>query len=312
MFSIGIPAYKAKDLKECIDSILIQTYKDFELIIVNDCSPEPIDEIVSQYDDLRIRYYKNEKNFGAEHVVDNWNKCLSFAKGEYFVLMGDDDKMEAEYLEEFVRLVNNYPTLDVWHCRSIIIDGDSKPIRLTPNNPEYEDVYDYIINCFGEREQFISDFVYRTAALNLNGGYCKLPLAWCSDYLTSFVLAQKQGIAHTNKLIFNYRSHSTSITSTGNLELKFEAMDLYIDWIKKFLSNEPNNEYLLLKHQMIKNLLNKFIIRERQDEIRTAFGKRNLYQGFLKYFQIKRKYNLSISDLIGSIAASFYFRSLRK
>jgi glycosyltransferase involved in cell wall biosynthesis len=92
LFSIGIPAFKAKYLNECIDSILRQTYANFELIIVNDASPEDLETIVKSFTDSRIKYYCNDKNFGAEHVVDNWNKCLSIATGDFFVLMGDDDK----------------------------------------------------------------------------------------------------------------------------------------------------------------------------------------------------------------------------
>jgi glycosyltransferase involved in cell wall biosynthesis len=64
-FSILIPVYKSKYLKECIDSILMQTFNNFELIILNDDSPEDIDNIVSSYQDNRIRYYKNDKNVGA-------------------------------------------------------------------------------------------------------------------------------------------------------------------------------------------------------------------------------------------------------
>ena len=92
-FSILVPAFKARFLAECIDSILSQTYTNLELIIVNDASPENLDEIVSRYDDARIQYYVNEKNFGAINVVDNWNKCLSYATGEYVICMGDDDKL---------------------------------------------------------------------------------------------------------------------------------------------------------------------------------------------------------------------------
>ena len=98
-FSITIPAYKAKYLNECIDSILAQTYKDFELVIVNDASPEDLDSIVNQYIDSRIRYYVNEKNCGAINVVDNWNKCLEYAKGEFIICMGDDDKLMPNCLE---------------------------------------------------------------------------------------------------------------------------------------------------------------------------------------------------------------------
>lgn len=82
-FSVTVPAYKAQFLAECIDSILAQTYKNFELIIVNDASPQDLDSIVSKYDDPRIRYYKNKVGFGAEHVVGNWNKCLEYATGDY-------------------------------------------------------------------------------------------------------------------------------------------------------------------------------------------------------------------------------------
>ena len=81
-FSVTVPAYKAQFLAECIDSILTQTYKNFELIIVNDASPQDLDCIVSKYDDPRIRYYKNEVGFGAEHGVGNWNKCLEYTTGD--------------------------------------------------------------------------------------------------------------------------------------------------------------------------------------------------------------------------------------
>jgi glycosyltransferase involved in cell wall biosynthesis len=70
-FSVTVPAYKAQFLSECIDSILAQSCKNFELIIVNDAWPQNLDSIASKYDDPRIRYYKKKVGFGAEHVVGN-------------------------------------------------------------------------------------------------------------------------------------------------------------------------------------------------------------------------------------------------
>ena len=72
-FSVTIPAYKDRYLKETIDSVLAQTYQNYEIVIVNDASPYDLDSIVQQYTDQRIRYFKNEKNCGAKNVVDNWN-----------------------------------------------------------------------------------------------------------------------------------------------------------------------------------------------------------------------------------------------
>ena len=92
-FSITIPAYKDKYLKETIDSVLAQTYQNYEIVIVNDASPYDLDRIVTKYNDPHIRYFKNEKNCGAKDVVDNWNISLSHATGEYLICMGDDDKL---------------------------------------------------------------------------------------------------------------------------------------------------------------------------------------------------------------------------
>ncbi|HBR4622135.1 TPA: glycosyltransferase, partial [Klebsiella pneumoniae] len=106
----------------------------------NDASPEDLDIIVSKYNDDRIKYYKNEKNFGAENVIENWNKCLSYASGEYFILMGDDDKLSLNYLKEFDELIEKNPDFNVYHCRSLIIDENSNVSTLTQSWPAHESV----------------------------------------------------------------------------------------------------------------------------------------------------------------------------
>ena len=71
LFTIAIPAYKSKFLSEAIDSCLAQTYTNFELVIVDDASPEALKSVVDRFHDNRIRFYRNEKNCGAVDVVDN-------------------------------------------------------------------------------------------------------------------------------------------------------------------------------------------------------------------------------------------------
>lgn len=235
-FSICISAYKSTYFRECIESVLKQNYGDFELIILDDCSPECIHSIVREFDDWRITYYRNECNVGAERLVDNWNKCVEFSKGEYLVLLGDDDKIDSEYLSEFAKLIDRFPSLDVYHCRSKIIDHRGDVIMLTPSWPEYEDIYDNIWHRItSKRVQFISDFVYRLDTLKERGGFYYMPLAWGADDISAFIACQTKGIAHTNNPVFNYRSNSLSITSTGDIIKKFEANRQYEKWVMEFL-----------------------------------------------------------------------------
>ena len=301
-FSIGVPAYKGRFLQECIDSLLAQTVQDFELIIINDCSPEALDEIIGRYDDRRISYYKNPKNIGAEHVVQNWNKCLEKASGEYFILMGDDDMMEPDYLEEFLKLIHKYPTLDVYHCRSQIIDENSIPVTLTPSCPEFETVYDNIWHRInnGKRAQFISDFVFRTSFLRTNGGFYNLPLAWGSDEITSYMACGIKGIAHTNKPIFKYRRSRFNITSTGNPEIKLQAINLEQKWFKEFLISEPTCSQDSILYKDINRIVRNYIKRKKVFVVSTSL-KVNFWRNIGKWILNSRKYNLSVPEVFYAI-----------
>lgn len=223
-FSIAIPAYKASYLKECIDSILCQTYKDFELIIVNDASPENLDSIVTSYDDSRIRYYVNEKNCGAIDVVDNWNKCLSYAKGDYIICMGDDDRLLPNCLEEYDNLIKKIPNLGVYHAWTEIIDEYSNVVQMQEARPLYEGVYSMMWGRWKGRLQYIGDFLFDRRLLVSNGGFYKLPLAWASDDITAYTAAKKNGIANMQVPGFQYRVNSQTISSTGNVTLKLQAI----------------------------------------------------------------------------------------
>src|SRR5690606_21797579 len=121
-FSVCIPAYKSRFLSACVHSILGQSYADFGAMLLNDSSVEAVEAIVRSFTDRRIRYYANEHNVGAVRLTDNWNRCLALAKGEFVVVMGDDDRLAPDYLDTFMALMAQYPGLDVYHCRSLIID----------------------------------------------------------------------------------------------------------------------------------------------------------------------------------------------
>ena len=214
-FSITIPAYKSLYLKEAIDSCLNQTYVNFELIIVDDNSPNDIKSIVNQFSDSRLFYYRNSNNCGALNVVDNWNLCLQHTTGDYIMLIGDDDKLPRDSLKNYVQIIENYPNCNVYHGRTILIDEDSQPIYIQEARPACESLSSAIWHRIDGRQQFIGDFLFNTHCLRERGGFLKLPLAWGSDDLSVFYSINEEGLGNCNEPCFCYRVNRYSITSSG-------------------------------------------------------------------------------------------------
>lgn len=126
--SIGIPVYNAeKFLREGLDSILAQTYNDFEIIIADNDSTDQTRKICLEYaqKDPRVKYHRNEKNLGA---APNHNLVFRLAKGEYFKWAGYDDVISSDFLEKCVEILDKNPDVVLCMPRSCLIDENGKYI----------------------------------------------------------------------------------------------------------------------------------------------------------------------------------------
>ncbi len=118
--SISIPLYNcASHIRETIDSVLSQTFDDFELVILDDQSTDDSYHIAKSYDDPRIRVIRNIERYG---FFNNWNACLEFMTGTYCKLLPHDDPLEPTCLEEQVRVLDAHPEVELVHCARKIID----------------------------------------------------------------------------------------------------------------------------------------------------------------------------------------------
>ena len=107
--SVFLPAYKTEFLAEAIQSILNQTFRDFELLIVNDSSPNNVRELVESFNDSRIIYEENAENRGKNDLVGFWNEKIKQCRGEFLVIASDDDFYAPTYLQEMLLLADKYP-----------------------------------------------------------------------------------------------------------------------------------------------------------------------------------------------------------
>lgn len=260
-FSITIPAYKARFLDEAIKSVISQTYQDWQLVIVDDCSPEDLKGIVEPYlADSRVEYYRNEKNCGAVDVVDNWNICLSHCTGDYVICMGDDDRLLPCCLEELSKTIDKYPELNVYHLQTEIIDESGKIIETLEERPEQEDVLSLMTKRWEGRKQYIGDFCYSRKHLNAFGGYYPLPYAWGSDDITLFRAALPSGIANVSRTGFQYRENQYSISLAHNDAEKVATVLLQREWYQKaFAELIPQGVFPKTDIQNALNSMNGFV-----------------------------------------------------
>lgn len=101
--SVCVPTYRgAGYLGKTIESVLAQRFTDYELLILDDNSPDDTRSVVARYSDPRIRYIKNPDNLGPE---GNWNRCLQEASGRYFKLLPQDDLLYPDTLQRQVAIL---------------------------------------------------------------------------------------------------------------------------------------------------------------------------------------------------------------
>lgn len=251
-YSFVLPAYKARFFKEAIDSILAQTYTDFELIIVNDASPEDLESIVHSYNDPRIRYYRNEQNIGGKDLVAQWNHCLGYAKGEYVILASDDDIYFPQYLEKMNTLVEKYPDIYIYRPRIQLIDGNNNTLCVLDGLPEIvsrvEFLYYWMKGIIGSGIQY---YIFKKSALDEISGFKNYPLAWFSDDATVFELSKK-GLVFCNEVLFSFRFSGINITTKRNsskeLAGKFRALIYFDKWIWPLINTEEPNDKDELKY----------------------------------------------------------------
>lgn len=265
LVSFLLPAYKGQHLAESIESILKQTFTDFELVIVNDCSPDDIDGIISSYDDYRIRYYRNESNIGGKNLVAQWNRCLDLARGEWTVMASDDDIYDPKFLEELIRLTTKWPSCIVFHSNVKCIDDNGELIKINVPFEEHENMISYAyMHDVLKRWHSMPEWMIRTSDLRKIGGFIDFPTATWSDVATIYVLAQENGIVCCNKPLMSSRNNGKNISFSPNSAIgRALAWEKYSYWCNDFFSKFKvcSNEEKWMITQIINNRPNHYIIR---------------------------------------------------
>nr|MBD5376416.1 glycosyltransferase family 2 protein [Bacteroides sp.] len=213
MISIVIPLYnKAHKIEETLNSVLAQTFQDFEIIIVDDGSTDGSAEIVAELKDSRIRIISQE-NAGVSAAR---NRGIQESKGEYVAFLDADDQWYPEYLSSINALINRHKDCDVFTVGYEFIDenGNKRPSIVRCKNLDDErclsDRYFHIAS-ISDAPLWTSAVVASKMALISSHGFPE-GVTSGEDLITWAKLAAKYRIARLNKTLAKYYTPTTGPT----------------------------------------------------------------------------------------------------
>lgn len=209
MISIVLPTYNgSKYIAESIESVIAQTYQDWELIVIDDCSTDDTDQIVQKYADRdsRINLYKNEKNL---KLPASLNRGFSLSKGEYLTWTSDDNRFKQNALQA---LMDGFGDEDVGLVFSAMdyIDAEGRLVGHTPQTESTDELY--YNNIVG------ASFMYTREVYEKIGNYDTEKFL-VEDYDYWLRIARIFPIKFINDSLYLYRIHSGSLTEKKNKEM---------------------------------------------------------------------------------------------
>lgn len=210
-----VPCYNLSHLlAECVDSILLQTYRDFEVLIMDDCSPDKTAEVASSFTDPRVRHVRNEINLGN---LANFNKGIDLARGKYIWLISADDRIRStSVLERYVLLLERHPEVGFVCCPAIKLEDDQEKELLQFSVLESNDM---IISGRQLLMKLLeSNPIVAPAAMARKECYTRismfpLDLPYAGDWYMWCVFALYYDVAYFSEPMVNYRHHSLSLTN---------------------------------------------------------------------------------------------------
>jgi glycosyltransferase involved in cell wall biosynthesis len=301
-FTIGLPITKTRFLKESLDSINSQTFKDFEVIIRNNANtPELKSEIKecckSWIGRPNVKYYESEEQL---KISENFNKIVERANGEYFMILSDDDIIEPDFLEEFNKLTLTYLDVSIFHCRVKIIDENNNLVNFSENCPEYETRLNFIHNRITRKRTLIlSNFIISTKTLKKSGGFVSGTSGWGLDEIT-WLKAASNGIAYTDKVLLRYRTFPGNLSfNPTNMKKRFSDIEYMEREMEKMILEDINISKLYPVEYLIQ--LNKKRTLLEKDDVFINFASTNNFIDF-GLFYYKNKDHISRKGFIKALA----------
>ena len=231
--TVLMPVFNCESfLKSAIDSVLNQSFCDYEFLIINDGSNDNSGDIILSYNDSRINYIKNETNL---ELISTLNKGIDIAKGKYIIRMDADDVSLPERIEKLVKFMDANPEVALCGSWFQTFGKQKQVIKYATNNDDIR------VRMLHQTQFCHPSVILRKDVLKQNNYLFNLDFIHAEDYELFVRISEKHKVANIPEVLLNYRTHKTSV-SFQNENVQNEHTKVIISTQFKKLKKDFNDD----------------------------------------------------------------------
>lgn len=268
-FSIILPVKNGGEyVKECVKSILAQTYPDFNVHILENYSNDGTAEWLQTLKDERISIIPSDKSLSIE---ENWARILSINKNEFMTIIGHDDLLDVNYLQVMNDLINQYTDASLYQTHFCFIDAKGNFIKHCKPMDEKQTASEFLYSLFTDSiDTMGTGYMMRSKDYDTVGGIPSYPNLLFADHALWIKLTALHYKATASQESFLYRLHE-NLSKKSDAPKYINAFYSYMDFLAALKSDQPNvsiviEEYITsyiqyycrsLSHRLLKTLIDK-------------------------------------------------------
>ena len=216
-FSIILPVRNGGDyVKECINSLLNQTYTLYDIIVLDNCSTDGTVEWIESLQNSRIKIIRSDRSLSIE---ENWGRIKDIPKNEFITLIGHDDLLLPKYLETMDDLICKYPTASLYQSHFTFIDSNGNKLKDCLPMEDVQNVSGFLNNEFLQTlDSTGTGYMMRSIDYDKIGGIPSYPKLLFADYELWVRLTGLSFKATSPSITFKYRLHNSTSKLTGAIE----------------------------------------------------------------------------------------------
>jgi glycosyltransferase involved in cell wall biosynthesis len=304
-YSIILPAFNGGEyLKQCVGSILKQSYVGFNLLVLDSGSTDGSVEWMKSVNDSRIKVHTSSKRLSIE---ENWSRIISVPKNEFMTIIGHDDLLEKDYLQKMDELIHRHPDASLYQSHFHFIDENGNVIRRC-KRMQKNISSDQLLELFltSSIDTIGTGFIFRSKDFSELGGMPLYPKLLFSDMELWQKLAAKSFLSVEQANLFFFRRHAEATTASTDVTLIIQALNQFVEFLNRLKTTDPKcagvinknaNTLLMqycqgLSHKVLrtgKNKRDNISVNRVIDQFRELGRKLNLNPSFepMEHFRIR-------------------------